>query len=378
MTPPETQARAYARIRYRLFLIDLAAGLSLLAAFQWSGLSAALAHWWTLRMPNGSLALLGYLAVFGVGYYLAMFPLHFYGSFRLEHRFGLSRMTLRAWWIREAKQVALSAVIGLALVEALYAALRLAPRAWPLWASAGWVGFSVVMTRIFPTWLLPIFYKTTPLEDPGLSQRLLRLCQRVGLSVLGVFRVDLGVETRKANAALAGFGKTRRVLVSDTLLAEFTPDEIEGVLAHELAHHRYRHLLKMLVVSAVGSWIAFRLTALIGQRWVGPLGLRDLADVGGFPALMLWLSLLGLVGLPLQNGLSRHFEWQADRFAVAATSMPQAFAQALARLGHLNLADPSPPPWIVWLLYDHPPIAARISAAERAALSVDDRISRLL
>ena len=360
-----SEARQYARIRYRLLLIDLALGFAFLVAFQSSGVSNALVRWWSKRLMSEPIMILGYLAVFGAAYYLVMLPLHFYSSFRLEHRFGLSRLTVAGWLKREAKQLAVSGVLGVLLIEGLYALLRHVPHSWPLWATVGWVMVSVVLARIFPTVLLPIFYKTSPLQDHELATRLLDLCRRVNLPALGVFRFDLGAETRKANAALAGLGKTRRVLVSDTLIAKFTPDEIEGVLAHELAHHRYRHITKLLVISAVGSWIAFLLTQTIGQGWVVVLGLRDMADIAGFPLLALWLSFLGLMGLPLQNRLSRHFEWQADHFAVETTKRPKAFADALRRLASLNLADPNPPDWVVWLFYDHPPITQRIQAAEQ-------------
>jgi len=360
----ESEARRYAGIRYRLLLIDLAVSWSVLALMQGTGCSTAVAGWWAGRFTAQPLVILGYLAVFGSASYLIRLPLHLYASFVVEHRFGLSRMTWRSWCIRELKQLLVGAVLGGVLIEGLYALLRYAPGHWPAWATVGWVAFSVVLARVFPTLLLPIFYKTTRLDDDALTQRLLELCRRAGVSALGVFRFHLGAETRKANAALAGLGRSRRVLLADTLLAEFTPEEIEGVLAHELAHHRYRHMPKMLLISAVGSWIAFHLTAVAANRWTSRLGLSGLSDIGGFPALMLWFSLLGMLGLPLQNGLSRFFEWQADRFALAISSIPGAFAGALRRLARLNLADPSPPRWIVWWFYDHPPIAERIAAAE--------------
>ena len=366
MTGP-TDAVAYARIRYRLLLANLVCGLAFLAACQASGCSVSLARWWAARVSAPSLVLLGYLAVFGAAYYLVLLPLHFYGSFLLEHRFGLSRLTLAGWGVRELKKLALSAALGGLMMEGLYALIRYAPESWPIWATLGWVTVSIVMARVFPTILLPIFYKTTPLQNDELVSRLLDLCRRTGLSALGVFRFDLGAETRKANAALAGLGKTRRVLLADTLLSEFTPDEIEGVLAHELAHHRFHHITKLLLISAAGSWAAFWLTGWAGHRWVDALGLVGLSDAAGVPILLLWLSVLGLLGLPVQNGLSRRFEWQADRFAVHMSAAPGAFAAALRRLAQLNLADPNPPRWITWLFYDHPPIMERIQAAEHAA-----------
>ena len=364
--PGSNDARRYARIRRRLLLIDLATSWMLLALAQAGGFSHAIAGWVRHQASDELLIIAGYLAVFGALIYAIMLPLHFYSSFIVEHRFHLSRMTLNDWGIREAKLLAVSAVLGLILIESLYALLRAAPRTWPLWATVGWVGFSVVLARIFPTILLPIFYKTAPVEEHALVKRLLALCERVKLPALGVYRFNLGAETRKANAALAGLGGTRRVLLSDTLISDFTPEEIEGVLAHELAHHHYRHITKHLAVGAAGSWIAFTLTRAMAGRWVAAWHLRNLADIAGFPMLALWLSLLGLIGLPLQNGLSRYFEWQSDRFAVRMTGDTNAFANALRRLAALNLADPDPPQWAVWMFYDHPPITERIQAAERA------------
>ena len=360
-------ARQYARLRYRIRLMDMALNLAVLAAFQWSGASLAVARWWSARFVNQPLVILGYLAVFGACSYAVTLPLHFYSTFLLEHRFGLSRMTPTDWLVRELKQLAVGAVLGAAIVEGFYAMLRHAPRQWPLLATLAWVALTVVLARAFPTVLLPMFYKTTPVRDDALVQRLVELCRRVGVEALGVFRFELGKETRKANAALAGLGKTRRVLLSDTLMAEFSPEEIEGVLAHELAHHHYRHIVKMLCLSAAGSWIALTLTDLAGRWWVPVLGLRGLSDIAGCPAVMLWLSLLGCAAMPFHNGLSRYFEWQSDRFAVRMTIARPAFASALRRLAALNLADPHPPRWVVWLWYDHPPIAQRIEAAERAA-----------
>ena len=366
MADAGTTARAYARIRYRLLLADLASWFVWLAWLQAGGISRGVADWWARLTPREPVMILGYVACFGLARYLVAFPLRFYGSFIVEHRFGLSRLAWRGWLAREAKQVAVSAVIGLLLVEGLYAILRHAPAHWPLIATIGWVGVSVVLARIFPTVLLPLFYKTTPLADERLAQRLSGLCQRAGMRVLGVFRFQLGAETRKANAALAGLGKTRRILLSDTLLSGFPPEEIEGVLAHELAHHRFHHITSLLVISTIGSWVAFALTDGLG-RWALPLlRLSGLSDIAGFPALVLWLSFLGLAGLPLQNGLSRMCEWQADRFAVAMTR-PAVFTSALRRLAALNLADPNPPRWITWMFADHPPITERIRAAQSHA-----------
>ncbi len=369
----DTPARQYARIRYRLLLSELVGWIGFLIAFQGCGWSQALVSLLAVWASVEWARIAGYVAIFGAAAYLVFLPLHWYGSFVLEHRFRLSRLTIRGWWIREGKRVLLSALLWIVLIEGWYAILNAAPLSWTLWATIGWVGVSIVLARVFPTILLPMFYKTVPLADRALSQRLLALCERVGLPALGAFRVALGVETRKANAALAGLGKTRRVLLSDTLLERFSPEEIETVLAHELGHQRHRHITKLLILTAVGSWVALSLIAITSAWWIARLQLSGLSDLVGFPMLALSLMLIGLIGLPLQNAISRAFEWEADRFAVTVTQAPTVFANALRKLGELNLADPAPPRWVEWLLYDHPPIAKRILAAEggRSVQAVD-------
>ena len=360
----DTAARQYARIRYRLLLAELLGWIVFLLAFQGLGFSDAAARLVVTLTSVEWLRIAAYLAVLGLVNYVIFFPLHWYGSFTLEHRFGLSRLTVAGWFSREGKHVLVSAVVWGALLEGWYAILRLAPTTWTIWATIGWVGVSVVLARIFPTMLLPFLYKTSPLTDALLIQRLLSLCERLGVKALGAFRVGLGAETRKANAALAGLGRTRRVLLSDTLLERFSHEEIESVLAHELGHHRARHITKMLLISAAGSWIAFSLIAWASRWWVARLQLSGLSDIAGFPALLLALSVIGLLGLPLQNAISRAFEWEADRFAVSVTRAPIVFANALRKLGELNLADPAPPRWIEWMFYDHPAISKRIRVAE--------------
>jgi len=369
MPSDQEHARRYARLRYRLVLVEMIGMLGFYAIFYFSGLSHRTASWVSAWTPNPWLQLLGYLAVFGLATELTFLSLHFYSGFLLEHRFGLSRLTVAGWVRREVKQVLVGAGLGLVVCEGFYALLRSTPETWPIWATIGWVGFSVVLSRIFPTVLLPIFYPVTPLHDESLVARLRRLCERVKLKPLGVFRFGLGTETRKANAALAGLGKSRRVLLSDTLLADFTPDEIEGVLGHELGHHHGRHITKFLVLSGIGSFLILWLVASLSPLWLEPLGLTALAQLEGFPILLGVLSLINLLGSPIQHAISRHFEWQADRFAVKLTGSPSTFASALGKLAALNLADPKPPRWAVWLLYDHPPIMDRIQAARRAVRS---------
>ena len=196
-----------------------------------------------------------------------------------------------------------------------------------------------------------------------------RLAEGTGLSIEGVYRMDLSSETAKANAMLAGLGRTRRVIMGDTLLDGFTPDEIEVVFAHEIGHHVYRHIYKLIAVGVVLSAVGFldlrsRPPSLGGHR---PGGLAyDQLPVASLPLLMLWLTGFSLLLEPLQNAISRHFERQCDRYALERTGLRAAYLSAFRKLARLNKDDPSPNPVAVFLFHSHPPIAERLAMASDA------------
>jgi STE24 endopeptidase len=360
---PRQDARRYSEIKYRIAIIELLGNVFFLSIYQFSGFSILIANWARDFSSSFFLQFSFYLVLFGVFSYVLFLPINFYSSFILEHRFGLAKITLKGWLVRELKGVVLSAFLSFLLMQALYMVLRFV-REWVLVASFGWVLVSVFLARIFPTLIVPIFYKTTPIENAALFERLSLLCKKTRLNILGIFRVGLGKETRKANAALTGIGNSRRVLLSDTLLENFSDDEIEAVLAHELGHYHHMHIRKFLIISAIGSLVAFSIVDMALTKWVGMLGLLGIWDFAVFPLFMLSLLFIGLVGLPIQNAISCHFEWQADRYALNYSTKASAFALALEKLKDLNLADPNPPKWAQVLFFDHPPINQRIKAAE--------------
>jgi STE24 endopeptidase len=291
-------------------------------------------------------------------------PLDFWSSFVLEHRYQLSNQTLRAWLWKQVKGSLVGGLIGLPLLLGLYALLWLAGAWWWLWATAGWLGVTLLLGQLLPVLILPLFYKVTRLEDPALEERLRRLAEGTGLMVQGVYRLHLSAETRKANAALAGLGRTRRVLLGDTLLDQFTPEEIEVVFAHEVGHHVHRHLLKMIAVSVVTAVAGFWLVDVVLRSAAGGLGYPAFNDPAALPLVLLVLSLLGLVLSPAENALSRFFEVQCDRYALRRTGLRAAFRSAFIKLARLNKSDPDPNPLIAWLFYDHPPIRQRLALAD--------------
>ena len=361
-TSPDARAATYARIKYRLIIVDLCWSLAVL----WiaGGWSLRFARLEAVAALNPWVLVAVYGAVFAAAYSLASLPLTYYSSYHLEHRFGLSTQTFPRWAARQLKMGAVGLVIFLILLEGLYALLRHDPRTWWLWATIGWVGFSVVLTRVTPTILVPLFYKCQPLADRALAERLVALVRRAGLSAMDAFAIDFSRETKKANAALVGMGRTRRILVTDTMLNAYTPEEIEAVLAHELGHHRHHHIAQLLGVSAVASLLGFLAMHWWLPRPLAARGINGLADVAGFPVLAFWLTLLSILLMPVQHAFSRRLERQADRFSLEITRQPQPFISMMRKLGAQNLADPNPPRWVEWWFYDHPAVPRRIAFAE--------------
>jgi len=238
------------------------------------------------------------------------------------------------------------------------------PEGWWLAAGAIFAALIVGLTNVAPVLLVPLFYSVKPLAREALSMRLLRLAERAGARVLGAYEWGLGEKTKKANAALTGIGRTRRILVSDTMLAEYTDDEIEVVLAHELAHHVHGDIWKGIAFEAALIVTGFFLAARALSALVAPLRLGGSDDVAGLPLLLLAAGAVSLVLVPVRHTMSRAFERSADRFALDLTRNPAAFISAMRRLGAQNLAEDRPSRLVQLLFYSHPPLRERIAAAE--------------
>jgi STE24 endopeptidase len=362
----QEQARAYARISRRLILVDLALGGVYILAWLIFGWSISLRERLLALTHNDWLVVAGFGAVFGALYTLVNLPLSFYEGFVLPHRFQQSTQPLKGWVIDQLKGLLMGVVIGGLVLEIIYAILRAAPQTWWLWASGFLLLFNVVLASVAPVLLFPLFYKFVPLgeEHNSLAQRLVELGERAGTRVQGVYKFDMSRRTKAANAALTGLGRTRRIILGDTLLNEFTPDEIETVMAHELGHQANGDISLGILISTMmtvgGLWLAS-----IGLRWgIGQFGFSNPADIAALPLFILVMGLFGLVTMPLNNAYSRWRERLADRFALRLTGKGVSFASALKRLANQNLAEADPERWVEILLYSHPALGRRIAMAE--------------
>jgi STE24 endopeptidase len=341
---------------------------NLLYALIWlvTGWSVGLRAWLAEIVNNDWFIVAGFIAVFAGIYFLINLPLGYYAGFILPHRYDLSTQTRKNWIFDQLKNLAVGAVMGLILIELIYLALRITGDNWWLWLTGGMLFFSVLMTNLAPVIFMPIFNKFTPLgeEHADLAKRLINLAKKHNTHVRGVFKMDMSRRTKQANAFLTGLGNTRRIVLGDTLVAEFTDDEIETILAHELGHHIHKDFAWLIGFGTLLTGLGLFLVSLAMNWAIQTFGLSGVADPAGLPALMILLSLYQLVTMPIENAFSRWREGKADDFALQTTGKSRAFASAFTRLANQNLGDVDPEPWVVFLFYNHPPLNERIQKAE--------------
>jgi STE24 endopeptidase len=372
MIPPtldpekQLQAKRYARIRRRMWFVETLASAIYLLAWLFFGWSRSLAAWLQTFTANDWLLVLGFAVIFGGISTLLELPLGYYTGFVLPHRFGQSTQTLKGWVTDQVKSMAINAPLMLLVLELVYSALRLTGGWWWVWTGAGMLVFTVLLANLAPVLIMPLFNKFVPLgeEHAELAQRLLDLAKRANTKVRGVFKYDMSKRTRAANAALTGIGNTRRIVLGDTLVNEFSPDEVETVLAHELGHHVHKDIPLLIGFGTATTMVGLFLASL-GLDWaIGRFGFSGPGDIAGLPALAVVLGAFGLLTMPLENAFSRWRERMADAYSLESTGKPQAFASAFVRLANQNLGEVDPEKWVVFLFYDHPPLGERIRMAE--------------
>jgi STE24 endopeptidase len=359
------RARGYERGSLLLRLINAGAIAVALLVFLLSGASVGLRDAVEDVSGNNWLQVALFTAVLITVWSAITLPWDYVSGFRREHRYGLSTQTIGGWLLDQAKGFVLSLVLMVVVLEGAYLLLREAGDAWWLWAAVGMVLLSVVFTILGPVLFIPLFYKLQRIEDASLTERLTRIAEREGAKVIGVYRMGMSAKTRKANAMVAGLGRTQRIILGDTLMDGFLPEEIDVVVAHEVAHYKHRDLWKGIGVSAVitlvGLFIVSRVLDALADR--GPL--EGPADLAALPLLLLTFGVYGLMTMPLGNAYSRWRESLADRAALRATGLVDAFIGAMRRLAALNLGNPTPHPLIEAIFYSHPSVSRRIAMAER-------------
>lgn len=356
--------KKYAFVKSRIFFVNLLFVVGALIIFQMF-LSDPVASFAGKTYSNYYVIRLVFSAVFFTYLYLVQLPLKMISSFYVEHAYGLSRQSLPGWIKDEAKAVMLSSFLTFVCIGGLYFILRNSAQLWWMFCAIAWIAVTVILARILPVFIIPLFYKYLPLEDEELREKIIKLSARTGVVIEDICLIDLSRKTRKANAALVGLGKTRKVIISDTLKENFKGEEIEAVVAHEFGHFKYRHMQKLLLFSGISTFFVFYTGYFIINRIVLVSGATGPADPVMFPYFFGSMFLSGIILLPLKNLFSRMLERQADQFALESIDNSENFVSVMKKLAEMNLSDTDPSKLKKVFLYDHPPISERIRMGEK-------------
>jgi STE24 endopeptidase len=352
------RAKKYSLLKYTISFIDTGFTLLFLFMIYSSGFSLLLKEISITFSKNKFAYTAFYIFFLGVIYYIFSFVIHFYGSFILEHRFKLSNQRFGDWLKDEMKKFILSFIVSLILIESFYFITYRFEDFWWIYVAILWIVFSIILTKILPTMILPLFFKYKSLEDKELKERILSLAEKLRIKILDVFEIDLSRKSLKANAGFLGLGRTKRVLLSDTLRDKFTPKETEIILAHEFAHFKLKHILKHILVNTIFILLLFYLVFSLSKFLK-----FSISDIANFPLLAILFISLGIIFHPFQNFISRQFERNADILSLKITNDKESFIQVMEKLANQNLSDRNPNLFIKLFFFDHPPIDERIKMA---------------
>ena len=366
----EDRSARYHRLRRRAGIGSTLAGAVWLGGLLVTGGSA----WLAVRAGSAgalpspldrALSIVVFIGVLAIGWEIVSFPFVIYRSFYLDRKYGLSSEPAATWLNDHCKALGLGLALTIVSGIAVYGSMAIAGRYWWLVAGGLFGAAALLLSRVAPVLLMPLFYRFRPLDREALRERLLTLSHRAGVPVLGAFEWGLGEKTTRANAALVGVGGTRRILVSDTLLKDYSDDEIEVILAHEIAHHVHHDIWTALAIETMVVTVSLY-AAHVAVTQAGPLvSSGNPADLAVLPLMMLAAGLVSLLLAPIGNAWSRHNERRADRFALALTRRPASFISAMRRLGAQNLAEENPSTPVLWFFHTHPTIDERIAAAKQ-------------
>ena len=360
-------AKKYSNIKLAIGIVEGIISFVLILLFVWLGYSKELEIFLSNFFSNKYLIFLSFLLVLGLAGSILSFPLSYYTGYYLEHKYNLSNQNFSKWILEGMKGLMVSLVIGVPILITFYYVLNTFNLFWWLPFAITMFFISVVLSQIFPILIFPIFYKITPIDDKNLTERITKLANNARLKVQNVYKFNMSKNTKKANAAFTGLGKTKRIILGDTLLENYSEEEIETVIAHELGHFKKKHIMKNIIIGTLSSFLTLYIIAQLYYISLSWFGFDSITEVSALPLLALWSMLVGIVQSPLGNILSRKYEYEADEYAVIETKNPAAFKKTLEKLTDQNFGDKEPHPFVEWFFYSHPSIKNRINAIERFA-----------
>ncbi len=360
-TERQKQAIEYARSQRRLSKVEFILAGALVAALLLTPLSKNLAD----SLPSSPILAAALYFVFLMFIYdLVTLPLNYFSGLKLPRRYGLSRQRFRGWFADHVKSMSMGIVFGVVAVAAVYGLMRWSPDSWWFFAWVGLMVVSLILTVLAPVLIIPMFFKMKPMADGELKDRLEALTERTGVKMGGIYVIEFAEKTSQANAAVMGLGHSKRVAISDTLIDQYSHDEIEMVMAHELAHQRHNDVWRLYGFQAVALLAVFGLSAWLFESSRLLLDYVNLVDPAALPLLLLCFFAAGLPALPLLAWFSRRLETAADVYALELTSNPEVFVSAMTKLTDQNLSEARPSSFLERLGQDHPSYNDRVKMAE--------------
>ena len=355
-------SKKYNNTKLVIGIIKAIVSFILLYIFIALGYSLSLQKYIQTFTENTYLVFILFVFAIGIISSILFMPVNIYTGFYLEHKYNLSNQTFFKYFLENVKSLLVGLVIGIPILLLFFYVINQFSDLWWLVFASAMFFISVILSQLFPILILPIFYKILPLKDEELKSRINNLGKGAGIKVENVFSFNMSKNTKKANAAFTGLGKTKRIILGDTLLNDYTKDEIETVIAHELGHYKHKHIVKNLIFGTVSSFLTFFIISILYKNSLSWFDFENITQIAALPLLSLWAMIIGLIQSPIGNILSRKYEYEADRYAIESTRKPESFKNTLNKLTDQNLGDREPHPFVEWFFYSHPSIKNRINA----------------
>lgn len=353
----------YNRIKREVMLLDLLLSVALLAFFAFSAMTRQLAGMLEFYTDNSYLQFVMFYFILSALYFVVSLPLDFYSSYIVEHDFKLSNQSILRWCSEKMKGLLLAVVIGIPVSLVFYWFISISAADWWIYFGLFYIVFSLVISVVAPVLILPLFYKSWPLDDETLLEKITVLAKKNNISVKEIKVFDLSKNTKKVNAAITGLGKTKTILLADTLVNGFSREEIYSVFAHEIGHNQKKHICKNIFISSFFVMLALFCCSWAHSLSVSALGYSSITQLASLPILAFYLYIFSLLLMPLMNSIARGFEYEADAFAVRASGA-EVFISALRKIADINLSDEDAPALYEYIFFSHPSIPKRIVAAE--------------
>jgi STE24 endopeptidase len=359
------ESKVYSKIKLRISFFSMITDFLILCLLSFSTVSRDIVNYIDFHYYNQYLQFFFFVCIVGIIFLIPGLLIDYYGGFFIEHQFGLSNQNRFAWFFEKIKSIAISSLIFLPIAMVFFIIVRNANENWWWIFSLILIFFSLILARIAPILIFPLFYTFKPVQNPELEKRMKTLLDKEKISFSGIYQFNMSKNSKKANAGFTGIGKSRRIILADTLIENFSVDEIESVFAHELGHYRYRHILKNLVTGSILIIISFYLCSEMYSYILAKRGFIYIYEISALPLLVLLLSVFSFLTMPFINTLSRFYERQADAYAVNAIADKKSFTSSLLKLSKMNLSDTDPHPLIEFLFHGHPSVKKRIAAVSK-------------